>query len=69
MAGWLSMPEKQLSRMRIRKTGEDRYHVVVKDEFTDIDEDVDGSRLMAMLGKERLVGNTAADVLSDLAVC
>ena len=60
------MPEKQLSRMRIKKTGEDHYHVLVKDEFADIDEDVDGSQLMAMLGKERLVGTTAAELLSDL---
>jgi hypothetical protein len=31
--------------MRIKKTSEDQYHVAVKDEFTEIDEDVDGTEL------------------------
>ena len=52
--------------MRIRKVAEDRYHVLVKDEYTDIDEFVDAPKLKAMLEKERLVGPTPEDVSTAL---
>jgi hypothetical protein len=45
---------------------EDHYRIVIEDKFTRIDEEVDSSKLMAMLGKKYLVGTTVDDVLNRL---
>jgi hypothetical protein len=52
---------------RIKKTDDkDHYHIVIHGKFTHVDEEVDGSKLMAMLGKEELVSTTVDAVLSQL---
>jgi hypothetical protein len=54
---------------RIKKIDDgDHYHLVIHGEFTHIDEEVDGPKLLAILSKEKLIGMTLADVLSLLDV-
>jgi len=54
---------------RIKKTDDgDYYHLVIHGEFTHINEEVDGPKLLAILSKEKLIGMTLADVLSLLDV-
>ena len=52
--------------IQIQKTAEDAYSVVIKDELRNINEDVNGSQLLSILNRERLIGTTAEDVLSLL---
>lgn len=50
----------------IKKTDdEDHYHIVIYGKLTRIDEEVDGSKLMAMLCKEELVGMSVDEVLTQ----
>ena len=61
------MTHQQISTIRITKTGEDRYRVVVNDEVTQVDEpDLDGSKLEGMLRRKALIGVTPEEVLSLL---
>ncbi|HZZ14491.1 MAG TPA: hypothetical protein VFE08_00865 [Candidatus Sulfotelmatobacter sp.] len=48
---------------RITKTDGDRYHLVLRDGFRQIDEEIDGPKLMAMLGRETLV-NTRGEIVA-----
>jgi hypothetical protein len=50
----------------IKKTGEDNYHVHGGDQFTRIEEDVDGSKLMGMLASKGLSDSQIGDILSSL---
>jgi hypothetical protein len=47
---------------RVTKTGDDQYRLIIRDGFRQIDEDIDGPKLLAMLGRETLV-NTRGEVL------
>jgi len=61
--------EARLQDARIKKIDDgDHYHLVIHGEFTHIDEEVDGPKLLAILSKEKLIGMTLADVLSLLDV-
>ena len=40
---------------KITKNAGDRYHFVIRDGFREIDEDIDGPKLLAMLGRETLI--------------
>jgi hypothetical protein len=49
--------------VRITNIGKHRYHIVIKDGFRWIDEEIDRGELMDTLRKERLVEFTAGDVV------
>ena len=55
-----------MTEMHITKIGNDRYHAVVDDTFTNIDEDVNDSKLQGMLESKRLFGRSCGDVLALL---
>ncbi len=55
-----------MTEMNITKVGEDRYHVVIDDSFTTIDEDVNDSQLQGMLAAKKLAGTTCDEVLAFL---
>jgi hypothetical protein len=57
------------SYARIKKVGDDSYTITVRDGFRQIDEDVDGPKLMGMLTRESLVNEkgepvSATDILN-----
>jgi hypothetical protein len=53
------------SIIAIKKTGEDNYIVNIQEKHIDYEE-VDGPKLLAMLGKEELLETTADDVVGQL---
>jgi hypothetical protein len=53
-----------LGTIVIKKTSEDNYILNIPEKHIE-DEEVDGPKLLAMLGKERLTDTTADDVLSQ----
>jgi len=54
--------------MRIKKTNEDKYHVVVNGQFTKIDEEVNAPQLQGMLHWRQLFGITCGELLKMLEV-
>jgi hypothetical protein len=58
--------DNTFSSAHIKKIDEDRYHFTLQDRFRLIDEEIDGPKLMAMLGREQLIGTTVDDVLARL---
>ncbi len=42
------------STLRVVKIAEDSYHFLLQGKFRQIDETIDGSQLIAMLGREKL---------------
>ena len=52
---------------QITKTNVDRYHLIVRDGVTTIEEDIDGPKLLAMIGNDVLV-NGKGEVVTSQAV-
>jgi hypothetical protein len=55
-----------MTTWHIEKTGEDHYHIHGGDQFTRIEEDVDGPKLMGMLTAKGLSTADVLDVLQSL---
>ena len=47
---------------KITKTEGDRFHVIIQDGFRQIDEEIDGPKLLAMLGRETLINSKGESV-------
>jgi hypothetical protein len=55
-----------MTEMHVTKVGDDRYHAVVDDTFTNVDEDVNDSQLLGMLDSKKLVDGTSGGILALL---
>lgn len=60
------LPVHSMTTWHIRKTGDDQFHVHGGDQFTRIEEDVDGPKLMGMLTAKGLSTEQAMSVAYDL---
>jgi len=55
-----------MTTWHVEKTGEDSYHVHGGDQFTRIEEDVDGSKLMGMLTSKGLSAAQIGEIMGSL---
>lgn len=55
-----------MAEMHITKVGDDRYHAVIDDPFTNVDEEVNDSQLMGMLWSKNLIDKKSAEILAWL---
>jgi hypothetical protein len=60
------LPVHSMTTWHIRKAGDDQFHVHGGDQFTRIEEDVDGPKLMGMLTAKGLSTEQAMSIAFDL---
>jgi hypothetical protein len=60
------LPIHSMTTWHVQKTGDDQFHVHGGDQFTRIEEDVDGPKLMGMLTGKGLSTEQAMSVAFDL---